>query len=131
MCSKLFEISKICFLIFTLLNDKKSKKSLKYYHVDFEKRKGCGVVARERYESHLSQLGELLAKAKQLKIFPLFKILTVNSERKLEKNFRPKNENVKILKSRKCSHVNKYKFFNYFQIIFIWIRQFFGDKVVF
>ena len=46
------------------------------YQVDLEKWEGCGVVARERHESHMSQ-GELLAKAKQLKIFPLFKILTV------------------------------------------------------
>ena len=44
------------------------------YHVDFEKRGGCGVVARERHKSHMSQWGKLLAKAKQLKIFPLFKI---------------------------------------------------------
>ena len=47
------------------------------YDVDFEKREGSGVVARERYECHMSQYGDLLAKAKQLKIFPLFKILTV------------------------------------------------------
>ena len=25
------------------------------YHVDLEKRGGCGVVARERQESHMSQ----------------------------------------------------------------------------
>ena len=25
-----------------------------FYHVDFKKRGGCGVVARERYESHMS-----------------------------------------------------------------------------
>ena len=24
------------------------------YRVDFEKREGCGVVARERHESHIS-----------------------------------------------------------------------------
>ena len=48
------------------------------YHVDFEKRGGCGMVARERHESHMSQRGELLAKPEQLKIFPLLKILAVD-----------------------------------------------------
>ena len=48
------------------------------YHVDLEKRGGCCVVARERHESHMSQQAELLAKAKQLKIFPFIKILTVH-----------------------------------------------------
>ena len=42
------------------------------YHVDFEKRDGCDVVARERHESQMSKWGDLLVKAKQLKIFPLF-----------------------------------------------------------
>ena len=43
------------------------------YHVDLEKRGGCG------WEEPQSQKGELLAKAKQLKIFPLFKILTFSN----------------------------------------------------
>ena len=56
------------------------------YHLNFEKRGGCGVVARERQESRMSQLGEPLAKAKQLKISPLFKILTVQLNSILFKN---------------------------------------------
>ena len=47
------------------------------YHGDLEKRGGCGVVARERHESHVLQWPKLLAKDKQLKILPLFKILAV------------------------------------------------------
>ena len=54
-----------------------------FYYVDLEKRGGCVVVAREWHESRVSQWGELLAKAKQLKIFPLFKILTVDQSFKL------------------------------------------------
>ena len=38
-------------------------------------------MARERHESHMSQQGELLAKAKQLKIFPLFKIVKLFEEK--------------------------------------------------
>ena len=49
---------------------------IKGYHVDLEKRGGCGVVARERHESH--KKGEMLAK--QLKISPLLKILTIDQE---------------------------------------------------
>ena len=41
------------------------------------------MVARERHESHISQYGELLAKAKQLKIVPLLKILTVYDKERL------------------------------------------------
>ena len=36
-------------------------------------------MARERHESHMSLQAELLEKTKQLKIFPLFKILTVGN----------------------------------------------------
>ena len=50
------------------------------YHEDLEKREGC--VARERHESHISLWGELLAKEKQLKIFPFFKILVVEFYKK-------------------------------------------------
>ena len=34
---------------------KTMKDFVKVYHVDFEKRGGCGVVARERHESYMSQ----------------------------------------------------------------------------
>ena len=49
------------------------------YYEDLEKRGGCGVVARERHERHMPQKGEPLAKEKQLKISPLFKILAVKT----------------------------------------------------
>ena len=42
---------------------------VKAYHEDLEKRGGCGLVARERHESHMSRLGEPLAKAKNLPAF--------------------------------------------------------------
>ena len=38
------------------------------------------MVARKRHESNMLRLGELLAKAKQLKTFPLFKIITVEKQ---------------------------------------------------
>ena len=44
------------------------------YHEDLEKRGRCGVVARETRESRV-QWAKLLAKEKQPKILPLFKIL--------------------------------------------------------
>ena len=53
------------------------KSKLFSINVEFQKRGECGVIAREGHESHMSQKDELLAKAKQLKIFPLFKILAV------------------------------------------------------
>ena len=50
------------------------------YHVDLEKRGKYGVGAREGHESRISQYDELLAEAKQLKIFPLFKIFMVQNK---------------------------------------------------